>query len=59
MQTAHDLGADGNQREAGGLLLKGLVFGTRHPKTKFSAQRRFICLRGTGSRGKTQRQETG
>ena len=31
--------------------------GTRHPKTKFSAQRRFICSRGTKGRNKRQRQE--
>lgn len=30
---------------------------SRHPKTKFSAQSRFVCPRGTEDRDKGQRQE--
>jgi hypothetical protein len=30
--------------------------GTKHPKTKFLAQRRSICFRGTKGRDKRQRQ---
>jgi hypothetical protein len=38
-------------------IVGDLRVSSRHPKTKFSAQRRFICPRGTEGRYKGQRQE--
>lgn len=38
-------------------IVGNLQVNSRHPNTKFSAQRRLICPRGTGGRDKGQIQE--